>query len=201
MRQSTGEPRRRASDLGQWVHASVSIPPVSDCLDGTFRIYRAHRTDLTDLVDLAAINPQAANVLAAFERTSTGVLITGGPGSGKSTIASAMLHATPATTIVRIVQEVRETRRSTPSRRSMVARGGRPLHSVAGAARPAVRSAAPGRRRNTRGRGVRVAQGRQRGLRVPDHPAAGDIRRSSACSRSSPQRSWPARTCPSASCG
>jgi pilus assembly protein CpaF len=81
---------------------------VSDCLDGTFRIYRAHRTDLPDLVDLGALNPQAANVLAAFERTSTGVLITGGPGSGKSTIASAMLRATPATTIVRIVQEVRE---------------------------------------------------------------------------------------------
>lgn len=93
---------------GNRVRASVSIPPVSDCLDGTFRIYRAHRTDLTDLVDLAAINPQAANLLAAFERTSTGVLITGGPGSGKSTIASAMLRATPATTIVRIVQEVRE---------------------------------------------------------------------------------------------
>lgn len=90
------------------VRASVSIPPVSDCLDGTFRIYRPHRTDLTDLVELGSLTPQAANVLAAFQRAPTGVLVTGGPGSGKSTIASALLRATPATTITRIVQEVRE---------------------------------------------------------------------------------------------
>ena len=93
---------------GNQVRASVSIPPVADCLDGTFRIYRAHRTDLLDLVELGSLTPAAANVLAAFQRAPTGVLVTGGPGSGKSTIASALLRATPATTIARIVQEVRE---------------------------------------------------------------------------------------------
>jgi pilus assembly protein CpaF len=90
------------------VRASVSIPPVSDCLDGTFRIYRPHRTDLADLVELGSLTPQAANVAAAFQRAPTGVLVTGGPGSGKSTIAAALLRVTPATTITRIVQEIRE---------------------------------------------------------------------------------------------
>lgn len=90
------------------VRASVSIPPVSDCLDGTFRIYRPHRTDLADLVELDSISRPAANFLAAFQLAPTGALITGGPGSGKSTIVSALLRATPATTITRIVQEVRE---------------------------------------------------------------------------------------------
>ncbi len=93
---------------GNQVRASVSIPPVSDCLDGTFRIYRPHRTDLTDLVELGSLSPQAANLVAAFQRAPTGVLVTGGPGSGKSTIASALLRVTPATTITRIVQEIRE---------------------------------------------------------------------------------------------
>jgi pilus assembly protein CpaF len=93
---------------GNQVRASVSIPPVSDCLDGTFRIYRPHRTDLTDLVELGSMSPQAANFVAAFQRAPTGVLVTGGPGSGKSTIASALLRVTPATTITRIVQEIRE---------------------------------------------------------------------------------------------
>ena len=88
--------------------ASVSIPPVSDCLDGTFRIYRQHRTDLTDLVELDSFSRPSANFLAAFQLAPTGVLVTGGPGSGKSTIVSALLRATPATTITRIVQEVRE---------------------------------------------------------------------------------------------
>ncbi len=93
---------------GNQVRASVSIPPVADCLDGTFRIYRPHRTDLVDLIELGSLTPAAANVLAAFQRAPTGVLVTGGPGSGKSTIAGAMLRVTPATTIARIVQEVRE---------------------------------------------------------------------------------------------
>ena len=93
---------------GNRVRASVSIPPVSDCLDGTFRIYRAHRTDLADLIELGSVSRPAANVLAAFQLAPTGVLVTGGPGSGKSTFASALLRATPATTITRIVQEVRE---------------------------------------------------------------------------------------------
>jgi pilus assembly protein CpaF len=93
---------------GNLVRASVSIPPVSDCLDGTFRIYRPHRTDLADLVELDSLHRPAASFLAAFQLAPTGVLVTGGPGSGKSTIASALLRATPATTITRIVQEVRE---------------------------------------------------------------------------------------------
>lgn len=90
------------------VRASVSIPPVSDCLDGTFRIYRPHRTDLVDLVELDSMTSSAANVLAAFALATSGLLITGGPGSGKSTILSAWLRAVPATTITRIVQGVRE---------------------------------------------------------------------------------------------
>jgi pilus assembly protein CpaF len=90
------------------VRASVSIPPVSDCLDGTFRIYRPHRTDLLDLVELDSLSRPAANVMAAFQLAPTGVLITGGPGSGKSTCAADQLRATPTTTITRIVQEVRE---------------------------------------------------------------------------------------------
>ena len=85
-----------------------SIPPVADCLDGTFRIYRPHRTDLVDLVELGSITGPAANVVAAFQLAPTGVLVTGGPGSGKSTFAAALLRATPATTITRIVQEIRE---------------------------------------------------------------------------------------------
>ena len=93
---------------GNRVRLSVSIPPVADCLDGTMRIYRPHRTDLVDLVELDSLNRPAAHLLAAMQLAPSGVLVTGGPGAGKSTILSALLRATPATTITRIVQEVRE---------------------------------------------------------------------------------------------
>lgn len=90
------------------VRASVSIPPVADELDATFRIYWARRTDLADVVDWGSLSPTAANVLGAFMLAPTGVLVTGGPGSGKSTIVSALLRATPATVNTRIIQEARE---------------------------------------------------------------------------------------------
>ncbi|MEZ5218189.1 MAG: ATPase, T2SS/T4P/T4SS family [Ilumatobacteraceae bacterium] len=79
------------------VRASVSIPPVADELDATFRIYWARRTDLADVVEWGSRSPTAASVLGAFMLSPTGVLVTGGPGSGKSTIVSALLRVTPAT--------------------------------------------------------------------------------------------------------
>ena len=94
--------------LGNRVRLSASIPPVSDRLDGTMRVYRAKQTTLAELVGLGAITPLAANVLTASQRTQVGVLLTGGPSSGKSTALQAMLLAIPSTTTIRIVQEVRE---------------------------------------------------------------------------------------------
>ena len=93
---------------GNRVRASVSIPPVADELDATFRIYWARRTDLEDLIGWGSMTPAAASVLAAFMLSPTGVLVTGGPGSGKSTIVSALLRSTPATVNTRIIQEARE---------------------------------------------------------------------------------------------
>ena len=160
---------------GNQVRASVSIPPVSDCLDGTFRIYRPHRTDLTDLVELGSMSPQAANFVAAFQRAPTGVLVTGGPGSGKSTIASALLRVTPATTITRIVQEIRELDAPhLPGGRWSPEAGGHTIRSL-GATIAAVRAATARGRRDARRRGIRTPQGRQRRMRIP-HDAARELR-------------------------
>ena len=90
------------------VRASVSIPPVADRLDATFRIYRHSRISLNDLVDWDSLNPAAASLLAACTLTPTGLLFTGGPGSGKSTVLNAVLWRTPSTVNTRIIQGARE---------------------------------------------------------------------------------------------
>lgn len=90
------------------VRASVSIPPVSDHLDATFRIYRPQRTTLSELARLGSLTPPAANFLAATQLAPTGLVTSGQPGAGKTTINGALLLANPATTNVRIIQEARE---------------------------------------------------------------------------------------------
>lgn len=93
---------------GNQVRASVSIPPVADGLDAAFRIYRPQRTTLPDLARLGSFTAAAANLLAAAMLALTGVLVSGAPKAGKTTILSSLLLALPPTTNLRIIQEARE---------------------------------------------------------------------------------------------
>lgn len=93
---------------GDQVRASVSIPPTSSCLDCTFRIYRQQRTTLTDLVEWGSLTWQSANLLAGAQYTRARAVISGEPGSGKSTLTAACVAATPTTTNVRVAQNYRE---------------------------------------------------------------------------------------------
>lgn len=93
---------------GNRVRASVSIPPVSDQLDATFRVYRPQRMTLPELVELGSVSEAAANFLAATMLARTGHVVSGEPGAGKTTIAGALLWAAPPTTNARIIQEARE---------------------------------------------------------------------------------------------
>lgn len=91
------------------VRASVSIPPVADTLDATFRVYRSSRTSFDQLVEWDSLSEPAAQFLRAVQLLpSTGQLYSGPPGAGKTTLAAAALRAVPETTNIRIIQEARE---------------------------------------------------------------------------------------------
>ena len=94
---------------GNQVRASVSIPPVADGLDATFRIYRSSSTTFDQLVEWDSLTEPAAEFLSAIQLLpSPGQLFSGPPGAGKTTLAGAALMAVPETTNVRIIQEARE---------------------------------------------------------------------------------------------
>ena len=150
---------------------SVSIPPVADCLDGTFRIYRPHRTDLVDLVELGSLSrpggercrgvPARSNRSAGHGRSRQRQVDVrrGAPAGDAGDDDHADRAGRP------------RARRAAPSRRALVARGRRPHDPLARAALAAVRPAAARRRRDPGRGGVRAAEGRQRRVRFPDNPA------------------------------
>lgn len=73
----------------------VVLPPIADRIDVTLRRYLAKRETFDELIGWDAITPAAASLLAACIRTSTGIIVTGQPGSGKTTLVNALLRSAP----------------------------------------------------------------------------------------------------------
>jgi pilus assembly protein CpaF len=75
----------------------VVIPPIADCLNASLRRYVMRHETLTKLIDWEAITLPAAGLLAACTYTPTGLVVTGQPSSGKTSLANAILRAAPET--------------------------------------------------------------------------------------------------------
>jgi len=75
----------------------VVLPPIADAIDVTLRRYLSKRETFAELIEWDAINRPAANLLSAAMATPTGVIVTGQPGSGKTTLVNAMLRSAPST--------------------------------------------------------------------------------------------------------
>ena len=90
-------PMVQAQILDGQARLGVVAPPVADRIDVTIRRYRAKRETFAELIGWDAITPAAASLLAATMRTPTGVIVTGQPGSGKTTLVNALLRSAPPT--------------------------------------------------------------------------------------------------------
>jgi hypothetical protein len=169
------EPGGRAPGVGQPVRASVSIPPVSDCLDGTFRIYRPHRTDLADLVELDSMSPAGGQLRRRVPASTD-------RGAGHRRAWQRQVDDCVGAAAGHAGHDHHPHRpgdaragRAAPAGRALVAGGRRPHDPLAGAAVAAVRAATARRRRDARRGGIRAAEGRQRRLRIP-HDAPRQLR-------------------------
>lgn len=108
---------RRLDDAVPWADAHLPsgirfhavLPPLSP--GGTIlslRLPAAGRLDLTDLEDLGALSPDARAALQAIVTARVPFLVTGGTGTGKSTLLAAMLGAVPHDERIVVVEDVLE---------------------------------------------------------------------------------------------
>lgn len=94
-------PMVQAQILGGRARIGVVIPPVADALDVTLRWYVLRKESLEELIAWDSLTPSAASLLAAATLTPTGLVVTGEPGSGKTSLANAILRAAPS--VLRLV--------------------------------------------------------------------------------------------------
>lgn len=107
-RLDASNPITQARVLEGKARLTAVIPPVGDHLSATIRKYALRRQTLDSLVRLGSLSEQAASFLNAAMRASASVIISGPPGSGKTSFLSALISATPATHCIRACEEVRE---------------------------------------------------------------------------------------------
>lgn len=107
-RLDAANPIAQARILDGSARLTVVIPPVSDRLSATVRKYALRRETLDSLVALGSLTKPASDFLALAMRASASVLISGPPGSGKTSFLSALISAAPVDYCIRCCEEVRE---------------------------------------------------------------------------------------------
>jgi pilus assembly protein CpaF len=107
-RLDASSPIAQARVLDGTARLTAVIPPVSDRLSATIRRYALRRQTLDALVALGSLTRPAAAFLEMAMRASASVIVSGPPGSGKTSFLSALMAATPVDHCIRSCEEVRE---------------------------------------------------------------------------------------------
>jgi pilus assembly protein CpaF len=107
-RLDTSSPIVQARVLEGSARLTAVIPPIADHLSSTIRRYALRRESLQSLTELGSLSLAAANFLALVARTSASYLVSGPPGSGKTSLLAALMQASPPGLCIRCCEEVRE---------------------------------------------------------------------------------------------
>ena len=122
---------RRLADAQPWVDAVLPdgvrlhavLPPISasgTCL--SLRVPRRRAFTLAELVEAGAVPPDGVRLLQALMAARLAFLVTGGTGSGKTTVLSALLSLVPAGERLLLVEDAAELLPAHPHVVRLVAR-------------------------------------------------------------------------------
>lgn len=104
----TAAPLVQARVLDGSARLTAAQPPIAERLSATIRRHLTKKETLRTLVGLGSLSVEAAGFLWALMQTTTSVVVSGPPGSGKTSLLSAMLGAVPSTHCIRCCEEIRE---------------------------------------------------------------------------------------------
>ena len=107
-RLDASNPIAQARILDGTARLTAVIPPVGDRLSATIRRYALRRQTLQSLVALGSLTKPAADFLALAMKASASILVSGPPGSGKTSFLSALIASSPVEHCIRACEEVRE---------------------------------------------------------------------------------------------
>lgn len=107
-RLDASSPMVQARVLDDSARLTAVIPPVADRLSATIRRYALRRETLETMVERSSLSAAAAQFLWSVMQASTSVVVSGPPGSGKTSLLSALIAAVPPGHCIRCCEEVRE---------------------------------------------------------------------------------------------
>jgi len=100
--------------LADGVRLHAVLPPVSPQICLSFRVPRRRAFSLAELVSLRTLTSAGAEVLAAIVRARLSFIVTGGTGTGKTTLLSTLLGCVDPTERLVIVEDSAELRPDHP---------------------------------------------------------------------------------------
>ena len=122
---------RRLDDASPFVDAALPdgtrlhavLPPIVDCTTVSLRVLARARHDLPHLVACGAVSAEVAALLRALIAARVALVLTGGTGTGKTTLLGALLSLVPARERLLVIEDAPELVIEHPHVVRMVARG------------------------------------------------------------------------------
>lgn len=96
--------------LPDGVRVHAVLPPLSEGTQLSLRVPHRRQLSLDDLVGLGALPPSWAPLLERLVRARTAMLVTGGTGTGKTTVLGSLLAAVPSSERIVVVEDSTELR-------------------------------------------------------------------------------------------
>ena len=96
------------TELYDGSRCSIVIPPISDRIYISIRVFNCLDFELQDLLELGMFNNKIFNVLKGLIQDKKNILIAGSMGSGKTTLLNTLAKLIPKSEIINIIQDLPE---------------------------------------------------------------------------------------------